>query len=233
MDRRELLQAFSEMSSSERTAVRADLLRNTGFEDAPGAGSVMAACIAIVEEAKAGRDPVKFCRGMIEELAGKAGKEKVGDIKAPEPGFVDAIHARVADKIREVKGRPGKHDRSEAVAKILEDLIAEMAPPVTDPNAPYMAIVQQRDEVKKVNSRVDAKLNNVNKQLTGKLTYRSLLAEDSVKESTRALEKGEKTTAVLEEPPTGKDSSTFVMALGPNGKGRPQLLVNIPLKSTK
>ena len=70
MDRRELLQAFSELSPSDRMAIRADLIRDTGFEDAPGAGSVMAACIAIMEEAKAGRDPVKFCEGMLEEMAG-------------------------------------------------------------------------------------------------------------------------------------------------------------------
>lgn len=69
MDRRELLQAISEMSTSDRMAIRADLIRDTGFEGAPGAGSVMAACIAIMEEAKAGRDPVKFCEGMLEEMA--------------------------------------------------------------------------------------------------------------------------------------------------------------------
>src|SRR5688572_13203534 len=40
--------------------------------------------------------------GMIEELQSKAPKEKVGDIKPPEPGFVDAIRARVTDRIREV-----------------------------------------------------------------------------------------------------------------------------------
>ncbi|MGH7178373.1 MAG: polyribonucleotide nucleotidyltransferase, partial [Tepidisphaeraceae bacterium] len=87
---------------------------------------------------------------MIEELQSKVGKPKVGDMKLPEPGFVDSIRARVSDKIREVKGKPGKHDRSEAVAKILEDLLAEMAPPVTDPNASYMAIVAQRDEARKI-----------------------------------------------------------------------------------
>lgn len=70
MDRRELLQAFTELSPSDRMAIRADLIRDAGFEDAPGAGSVMAACIAIMEEAKAGRDPVKFCEGMLEEMAG-------------------------------------------------------------------------------------------------------------------------------------------------------------------
>jgi hypothetical protein len=70
MDRQELLEAFSGMSASDRIAIRAKLIRDTGFVDAPGAGSVMAACIAIMEEAKAGRDPVKFCQGMLEEMAG-------------------------------------------------------------------------------------------------------------------------------------------------------------------
>src|SRR5208282_5465678 len=53
--------------------------------------------------------------GAIEELVKKAGREKVGDIKHPDAGFVDAIRARVTDKIREVKGRPGKQDRADAV----------------------------------------------------------------------------------------------------------------------
>src|SRR3954466_4168053 len=88
--------------------------------------------------------------GMIEEFKKKNGTPKVGDIKQPEPGFVDAIRARVADKIREVKGKPGKHDRSEGVAEILDNLIKEMAPPVTDPNASYMAVITQKDEAKKI-----------------------------------------------------------------------------------
>lgn len=70
MNRQELLDAFSELSASDRMTIRARLIRDTGFEDAPGAGSVMAACIAIMEEVKAGRDPVKFCEGMLEEMAG-------------------------------------------------------------------------------------------------------------------------------------------------------------------
>src|SRR5256886_2043788 len=37
--------------------------------------------------------------GMIEELQSKSPKPKVGDTKLPEPGFVDAIRARVGDKI--------------------------------------------------------------------------------------------------------------------------------------
>src|SRR5438309_2117411 len=84
--------------------------------------------------------------GMIEELQTKVGKEKVGDIKRPEAGFVDAIRARVTDKIREVKGKPGKHDRSDAVKQVLTDLIAEMAAPITDPSASYLSMVAQKDE---------------------------------------------------------------------------------------
>src|SRR5215213_3357315 len=67
---------------------------------------------------------------MIEELREKVGKEKVGDVKQPDPGFVDAIRARVGDKIRAVKGQAGKANRSDAVKQILDGLIAEMAPPV-------------------------------------------------------------------------------------------------------
>ncbi|HRK31610.1 MAG TPA: polyribonucleotide nucleotidyltransferase, partial [Tepidisphaeraceae bacterium] len=87
---------------------------------------------------------------MIEELQQKAGQEKRGDIKLPEPGFVDAIRARVADKIRAVKGQPGKSDRNEQVKAIRDALVLELAPPVTDPNASYMSILAQKDEAKKV-----------------------------------------------------------------------------------
>ncbi len=90
--------------------------------------------------------------GMIEELQSKAGREKVGDVKLPDPGFVDSIRARVTDKIREVKGKAGKSDRSDAVKQILDELVKEMAPPVTDPNASYMAILQQKEEAKKIRS---------------------------------------------------------------------------------
>jgi polyribonucleotide nucleotidyltransferase len=88
--------------------------------------------------------------GMIEELQQKVGHAKVGDVKHPDAGFVDAIRARVTDKIREVKGKPGKHDRADAVKKILDDLIVEMAPPITDPNAPYSAFMGTREKQKQI-----------------------------------------------------------------------------------
>ncbi len=87
---------------------------------------------------------------MIEELQKKVPVAKVGDVKLPDASFVETIKSKVTDKIREVKGKPGKADRNEAVAKILSDLIAELAPPITDPNASYGAIIAQKDAAKKI-----------------------------------------------------------------------------------
>jgi polyribonucleotide nucleotidyltransferase len=92
---------------------------------------------------------VEIC-GMIEELQKKVPVAKKGDVKLPDAAFVASIKNKVTDKIREVKGKPGKADRSEAVAKILTDLIAEMAPPITDQNASYLSIVGQKEEAKKI-----------------------------------------------------------------------------------
>jgi polyribonucleotide nucleotidyltransferase len=87
---------------------------------------------------------------MIEELQRKVPKEKVGVVKQPDVGFADAIRARVTDRIREVKGKPGKSDRSDAVKQILDDLIKEMAPNNTDPNASYQSILATRDKQKQL-----------------------------------------------------------------------------------
>jgi polyribonucleotide nucleotidyltransferase len=88
--------------------------------------------------------------GMIEELQSKAGHPKVGEIKQPDPALVDAIRSKVTDKIREVKGKPGKHDRADAIAQILNDVIVELAPPVTDPNASYLSIIAAKEKQKQI-----------------------------------------------------------------------------------
>src|SRR5687767_11757532 len=88
--------------------------------------------------------------GMIEELMEKAGKEKVGDVKQPDAGLIDAVRARVEDKIREIKGKAGKSDRQDAVKQVQDDLLAELAPAVTDPKAPYLSIVAQKDMAKQI-----------------------------------------------------------------------------------
>jgi polyribonucleotide nucleotidyltransferase len=89
---------------------------------------------------------------MIEELQRKLPREKVGNIKQPDAGFVDAIRARVTDKIRDVKGKPGKADRADAVKQILADLISEMAPSNSDPNASYAAILATKEKQKQIRS---------------------------------------------------------------------------------
>ncbi|WP_428937520.1 polyribonucleotide nucleotidyltransferase [Fontivita pretiosa] len=106
--------------------------------------------------------------GMIEELQSKAGREKVGQITLPDPALVEAVRARVYDRIREVKGKPGKADRAEAVARILDELIAEMAPPITDPNASYAAIVAQREKARQ--------LRNIFVEVEEQVTRETILA---------------------------------------------------------
>ncbi len=88
--------------------------------------------------------------GMIEELQRKVPKEKVGDVRGQEPALIEQVRAKVMDRIREVKGRPGKGDRAEAVKQILNETILEMAPPVTDPNASYSMITTARDKARHI-----------------------------------------------------------------------------------
>ena len=88
--------------------------------------------------------------GMIEELQSKAGRAKVGEVKHPDAGLVDAVRARVEDKIRAIKGQAGKADRADAIKKTLDDLLAEMAPNITDPNASYGAIISTKDKQKQI-----------------------------------------------------------------------------------
>jgi len=47
---------------------------------------------------KFGHKAVVEIVGMIEELQAKCPREKVGDIKKPDAGFVDAIRARVTTR---------------------------------------------------------------------------------------------------------------------------------------
>jgi len=84
--------------------------------------------------------------GMIEELQKKVGQEKVGDTHLPDEALVQAVRSKVAEKIRAVKGQPGKADRSDKVKALLDEVILELAPPVTDANAPYALYVQTKQK---------------------------------------------------------------------------------------
>lgn len=69
MKRNEFLDAYAGLTVEDRAAVRAEILRAEGLAGAPGVGSAMAACIEIMEEVKAGRDPIETCKGMLDEMA--------------------------------------------------------------------------------------------------------------------------------------------------------------------
>jgi polyribonucleotide nucleotidyltransferase len=88
--------------------------------------------------------------GMIEELQKKAPREKVGNITQPDAELVKLVKSKVSAKIREVKGRPGKQDRSDAVKQIQEDLLNELAPAATDPNTPYLQIAANTKKAKQI-----------------------------------------------------------------------------------
>src|SRR4051812_42222007 len=104
----------------------------------------------IADAIEFGHGVIKQIVGLIEDLQKKAGKAKVGEPKHLDPGLLDAVRARVEDKVRQVKGMEGKQDRADAIDEIKEKLMAELAPAVTDPNAGYMAIVAQKDQAKKI-----------------------------------------------------------------------------------
>ncbi len=89
---------------------------------------------------------------MIEELQEQAGLEKVGEYHLPDPDLAEEVRKKVASKIRAVKGKPGKAERAEAVDKLLENLLAEMAPD-PDEKATYaqvMAIKKKQADIRKI-----------------------------------------------------------------------------------
>ncbi|HWB53534.1 MAG TPA: polyribonucleotide nucleotidyltransferase [Tepidisphaeraceae bacterium] len=88
--------------------------------------------------------------GMIEELQQKAGRPKVGDVTPPDAELVNTIRTKAADRIREVKGKPGKQDRADAVAQIQDEIIQELAPAVQDAAAPYTLFVQTNKKQKQI-----------------------------------------------------------------------------------
>ncbi len=104
----------------------------------------------IADAIEFGHKAIVEIAGLIEELQKKVGRAKVGDVKTPDAGLLDAVRAKVGDKIRAVKGQAGKHDRSDKVADIKDELLAELAPAVTDPNASYMSIVAQKSQASKI-----------------------------------------------------------------------------------
>ena len=100
----------------------------------------------------------------IDELRQKANApEKRGMALPPDQAFADGIKKKVEKRIREAKGKPGKADRGTAMKKIQEELLLELAPPVT--NGDYLAHIQHQGNVKKIKSV----MSHVEEQITREL----------------------------------------------------------------
>ena len=97
-----------------------------------------------------GHKAVVEIANMIDELAKKCGTVKAENKYATDSSFTESVRAKVYDQVREVKGKAGKADRSEATSAVLTKLLLEMAPPITDANASYGAIIAQKTLAKKV-----------------------------------------------------------------------------------
>src|SRR5688500_1899887 len=105
---------------------------------------------AVAEAIEFGHKHVVQIVEMIEELISKAGKEKVGDVKTPDPELVEQVRKLAGTRIREIKGSPGKQDRADAVKELMNEIITKLAPAPEDPNAPYLQIVAAKDRQKKI-----------------------------------------------------------------------------------
>lgn len=97
-----------------------------------------------------GHETIKVVVGMIEELQQQVGQDKVGEYHLPDPALAEEVKKKVAGKIRDAKGKPGKAERAAAVDQILADTLAEMAPTPTDPKAPYSEIVAAKQKATQI-----------------------------------------------------------------------------------
>ena len=68
MNRDELFSAFRQLPADEQELIREQILMS-GYET-PEAGSAMATCLEIMREIKDGKDPMRVCRDMVEDMAG-------------------------------------------------------------------------------------------------------------------------------------------------------------------
>jgi polyribonucleotide nucleotidyltransferase len=104
----------------------------------------------VADAIKFGHDAVVQITAMIEELAKKVGVEKRGGGKSPDESLVKAVRSKAESAIRDAKGKPGKADRNEALKKVQELVMSELAPPVTDANATFAQVTKQKDLAKQI-----------------------------------------------------------------------------------
>lgn len=83
----------------------------------------------------------------------------------------------------------------------------------------------------KLKGRVHKTLKSIREQASG-TTFRGMFSDELLSEVGEKLKDEGGTRAVLEEPPHGKQKSTFTMSVSPDKEGASELFVSIPLKSS-
>jgi len=84
----------------------------------------------------------------------------------------------------------------------------------------------------KLKGRVHKTLKSIREQVSQGTKFRGLFSDELLNEVGDELKGTTTTRAVLEEPPHGKQASTFTMSVSPDKEGATELFVSIPLKST-
>ena len=87
---------------------------------------------------------------MIEELIARAGRPKVGEFRQTDPALLEEVRRLAADRIRAIKGQPGKQDRAQAIDALLEEVVNQLSPLPTDPSTPYLVLAAARERQKAV-----------------------------------------------------------------------------------
>ena len=83
----------------------------------------------------------------------------------------------------------------------------------------------------KLKGRVHKTLKSIREQVS-QTKFRGMFTDELLSEVGEELKDGGNTRALLEEPPHGKQKSTFTMSVSPDKEGASELFVSIPLKST-
>jgi hypothetical protein len=88
---------------------------------------------------------------------------------------------------------------------------------------------QEKKEQKNRIDQVEKSLQSSNKVKVAGAKRRGILSQDAVDEFNAEVQVKKRGT--IEEPPHGKETSTFAMAVADRSAGAPELLIDIPLKS--
>lgn len=139
-------------------------------------------------------------------------------IKLPEDGFLEFVPPPGSEELIVV-----------ATEKPVPDLAGLTNVVFKKPDEELTA---QEQEIKKtLKATVNKTLNSIRDRQAKSNKFRGLLSDEALEEFSQTTRKQSKTRGVLEEPPHGKNGSTFVVSASTDAGDPPNLLVNISLKS--